>query len=377
MPKKKVIHIIQSLDSGGCEHMLLRTLPLLSDGFEHRILTLQEPGELAPRFTEKGIPVTTINLGGFFDFPGYRRLLSETRLLAPDCIITYLFHADMIGRLFLRPALGWRMPHGNSAPIIPFLRTTYNHPKYLVARILEWLTRPFVRQYLANSEAVKDFYTEHLGVQPGKITVIPNGIDIDYFDSIIPDKALRESLGIKPDDFIVICVANLHPNKGHRYLLQAFEAVYKKHPETYLLIVGDGTEHARLKNQTQEYTSKNNIAFLGRRTDVPELLKISDCFILPTLFEGQSNAIMEAMASSLPVVTTDIPENRTLIQNNVNGILIPTENSIALIDTIQRIMSNTEMNEQLSKEAKKTIGDSFLLEKTVTKWENTLVKMTE
>ncbi|MDQ5976289.1 MAG: hypothetical protein QG664_202 [Patescibacteria group bacterium] len=361
MPKKKVIHIIQSLDNGGCENMLLRMLPLLSDGFEHGILTLREPGELAPRFTEKGIPVTTINWGGFFDFPGYRRLLSETRLLAPDCIITYLFHADMIGRLFLQPALGWRMPHGNSMPIVPFLRTTYNHQKYLVARILEWLTRPFVRQYLANSEAVKDFYTEHLGVQPEKITVIPNGIDIDYFDSIIPDKALRESLGIKSDDFIVICVANLHPNKGHRYLLQAFEAVYKKHPETYLLIVGDGVERAHLKNQIHGYASKNNIAFLGRRTDVPELLKISDCFILPTLFEGQSNALLEAMGSGLPVITTDIPENRSLVENDKTGFLVPLKSWKKIVEITIALIADKELRKKSGRTGCRFLEENFSL----------------
>lgn len=359
--KKKVIHIIQSLDSGGCEHMLLRMLPLLSGEFEHHIITLRIPGELAPRFTEKGIPVTTINLSGFFDFVGYRRLLSETRLLAPDCIITYLFHADMIGRLFLQPALGWRMPQGNSIPIVPFLRTTYNHQKYLVARILEWLTRPFVRQYLANSEAVKNFYTEHLGVQPGKITVIPNGIDTSYFDSIIPDPKLKESLGIQPNDFVIICVANLHINKGHQYLLRAFEEIYKKYPETHLLIVGDGTEHIRLKNQTQEYASKNNIAFLSRRTDVPELLKISDCFILPTLFEGQSNALLEAMASGLPVITTDIPENRSLVENNKTGFLVPLKSWEKIVKITTTLIADKELRKKSSETSHQFIEENFSL----------------
>lgn len=348
--------------------MLLRTLPFL-DRFEHKIITLKEPGELAPLFAEKDIPMITVRCGGFFDVFGIFRLRKLIRKENPDTVLTYLFHADVLGRLTLFGT--------TSALVIPFLRTTFNHPKYLIPRVFEWLTRPLVSHYFANSDAVKEFYIKHIGVYPEKITVIPNGIDTSYFDSIIPDPKLKESLGIQPNDFVIICVANLHINKGHRYLLRAFEAVYKKHPETYLLIVGDGVERAHLKNQIHRYTSKNNIAFLGRRTDVPELLKISNLFVLPTLFEGQSNAIMEAMASGLPVVTTDIPENRTLIRNNVNGILIPTENSIALIDTIQRIMSNTEINKQLSKEAKKTIGDSFLLKKTVTKWENTLVKMTE
>ncbi len=365
MPKKKIIHIIQSLDNGGCENMLLRTLPLLH-GFEHKIITLKEPGELAPAFTAHAIVVNNIHYRNFFDLPSIYRLRNMIQKENPSVILTYLFHADMIGRLALHSA--------TSAPIVPFLRTTYNHPKYFIARILEWLTKPLVRQYLANSDAVKDFYIKHIGVHPEKITVIPNGIDTDFFDNIQPDPMLRKALGITPDDFVIICVANLHPNKGHCYLLQAFEAVYKKHPETYLLIVGDGVECDPLKNQMHGYASKNNISFLGRRTDVPELLKISNLFVLPTLFEGQSNALMEAMASGLPVITTDIPENQVLIKNNSNGILVSTQNSSALIGAIQYIMRNTGMNEQLSEEAERTIKDFFSLEKITVKWENILTE---
>lgn len=368
VPKKKIIHITQSLDNGGCENMLLRTLPLLHE-FEHKIITLKEPGELAPKFVSAGIVVETLQTTSLFDIPDIFHLRRLIRKENPDIILTYLFHADMIGRFTLHGA--------TSAPIVPFLRTTYNHPKYLIARVLEWLTKPLVKQYLANSEAVRDFYVKHIGVHPEKITVIPNGIDIDYFDSITPDPKLRESLGIKPDDFVIICVANLHINKGHRYLLEAFEDVCKENANFHLLIVGDGVERDNLKNRIQGYTSKNNISFLGRRTDVPELLKISDCFVLPTLFEGQSNAIMEAMASSLAVITTNIPENRTLIKTDSNGILVPTENSIALIEAIQQIKEGTEMSKRLSKEAKRTIGGSFSLEKVVTKWENILIKITD
>lgn len=350
--KKKVIHIIQSLNNGGCENMLLRTLPLL-DRFEHKIITLKEPGELAPLFAEKDIPMITVRCGGFFDVFSIFRLRELIRKENPDTVLTYLFHADVLGRLTLFGT--------TSAPVIPFLRTTFNHPKYLIPRVFEWLTRPLVSHYFANSDAVKEFYIKHIGVYPEKITVIPNGIDTSYFDSIIPDPKLKESLGIQPNDFVIICVANLHINKGHRYLLRAFEAVYKKHPETYLLIVGDGVERAHLKNQIHRYTSKNNIAFLGRRTDVPELLKISDCFILPTLFEGMSNAIMEAMASSLPVITTDIPENRSLVENNKTGFLVPLKSWKKIVEITIALIADKELRKKSGRTGCRFIEENFSL----------------
>lgn len=330
--KKKILHIIQSLDNGGCENMLLRTLPLLTDEFEHQIITLRRLGELAPHFAEKGISVTTVRWKGFLDIAGYKRLLTAVRQFAPNVAITYLFHADMMGRLFLQRSL--------SAPVIPFLRTTYNHPKYFIARLMEKATKSIVPRYLANSEAVKDFYVSKIGVPKERIAVIPNGIDTDFFDNITPDPNLRQSLEISPDDFVIICVANFHPNKGHRYLLEAFEATYQKHTNVRLLLIGDGAERNNLERQIVNYQSKENILFLGRRTDVPQLLKISDCFVLPTLFEGMSNAIMEAMASGLPVITTDIPENRFLVRNGETGILVAVHSADEIVDNIQKIIGS-------------------------------------
>jgi len=399
--KKKIIHIIQSLENGGCENMLLRTLPLLQD-FEHKIITLKTFGELTPKFVSAGITVETIHCRGFFDISGIRRLQKTVKEENPDIIITYLFHADMLGRLFLQlPFLSLRVKRSNPAPsippargemskgqrggripIIPFLRTTYNHPKYLTARILEWLTRPLVKQYLANSEAVKDFYVNNIGVRPEKITVIPNGIDIDYFDSIASDPELKKSLGIDQNDFVIICVANLHPNKGHQYLLEAFERLRTSsttcHPgpdpgsspkqKLKLLLVGDGEERKKLEQQIESYRSKNNILFLGKRSDVSNLLKISNLFILPTLFEGMSNAIMEAMACELPIITTGINENKELIENNQTGILVPTKSSEAIYKAIKTILENPELRKNLSKNAKLFIGESFSLNKIATEW---------
>jgi len=361
MPKKKILHIIQSLGNGGCENMLLRTLPLLADEFEHRIVTLRELGELTPRFVEKGICVTAIHHSGFFDISGYRKLLAETNRFNPETIITYLFHADMIGRLFLQPTLSFRAKPRNPTPIIPFLRTTYNHPKYFIARLFEKITKRCVKQYLANSEAVKDFYVKKIGVQPEKITVIPSGVDTEYFDSILPDPNLRASLGVAPHDFVIICVANFHVNKGHQYLLEAFESFFPKFHHIKLLLVGDGAERKKLEKQINSYQSKHAILFLGRRTDVPQLLKISDCFVFPTLFEGMSNALMEAMAAGLPVITTDIPENRELVSHKESGVLIPPRNSEKIADALRLLISDPILCSTLGSSAKNFIEKQYSL----------------
>ena len=374
--KKRIFHIIQSLDNGGCENMLFRTLPLVGE-FEHTIITLKEPGELAPRFIEANICVTNIHCNSLFDIPGLLRLRTLIKKERPDLVLSYLFHADMAARFVLRDLL--------PLPPIPFLRTTYNHPKYMIARLLSRLTKPLVGRYIANSEAVKRFYTKYLGVSSDQIDVLPNGINTASFSMIPKNLALSQSLGITPDDTVIICVANLHPNKGHRYLLEAFEKLYLEHKEVIpamnpsqlkLLIVGDGIEKENLKDQIKEYASKGNILFLGKRTDVPSLLRLSHIFVLPTLFEGMSNALMEAMAASLPVITTDIEENRELVKNNETGILVPVQNSDTLLEALEKLTQDPLLRVKLAQSGQAFIQENFSLEKISSNWNDLLKRCT-
>lgn len=359
--KKKIIHLIQALDNGGCENMLLRVLPHLNN-FKNEIITLNHRGELAEKFEEKNIAIFNINQKNLLDIFGYFRLLKEIRKEKPDIIFTYLFHADAIGRLFLQLF--------TKIKIIPSLRTTYHYKKYWPARFFEKLTKYFVKDYLANSESVKIFYVENIGVAPEKITVVSNGIDVAFYDRIKRDENLKESLEIKKEELAIICVANFHINKGHRYLLEAFEKVYFENKNVKLLLVGNGDEKEKLLKQIKNYRSKNNILFLGKRSDVPQLLKISDIFVLPTLFEGMSNAIMEAMSCGLPIITTDIAENKELIENKKSGILISTQNATEIQKNVLRLLKNESLRKSLGENARNSIKKLCDLDIIIEKMKN-------
>ncbi|MFZ3069223.1 MAG: glycosyltransferase [Microgenomates group bacterium] len=359
MSKKVIVHLIQSLDSGGCENMLLRTLPLMKK-FDHVIITLNKRGNLADKFEGKGVRVVNINQKSLVDLFSYRRLKIKIKQLKPNLIITYLFHADLIGRLYLQSI--------SKIKVVPFLRTTYNHKNYWQARLFEKLTKGLVYEYLANSEAVKDYYVNQIGVKKNNITVIPNGIDIDYYNSIPKDLTLRKNMGIKLSDTVIICVANLHVNKGHKYLLEAFELLYKTNKNIKLLLVGDGVEKENLLNQIYSYHSKNYILFLGNRNDVPLLLKISDIFVLPTLFEGMSNAILEAMAVGLPVISTKIPENISILGAND---LVESESSESIYQKLFQYLSGVSLSNMIIKQ-KKIIKSNFDLSIVSKDFENYL-----
>lgn len=350
MNKKIIIHLIQSLDAGGCENMLLRTLPLVAD-FEHIIITLKKPGELAEKFKQKNIKVICIKQHNILDLSSYFRLSGEIKKYNPGLIVTYLFHADIIGKFLFGTF--------TSHKAVPFLRTTYNHKKYRIARLLMKLTKFLTNKYLANSQSVKKYYIEKIGINESKITVIPNGIDVDFYENVPRDGKLRQSLGIKPEEIVIICVANLHINKGHKYLLEAFEGIHQRNDKVKLLLVGNGDEKENLLKQMDGYTSRNSILFLGTRADVPQLLKISDIFVLPTMFEGMSNAIQEAMTAKLAIITTDIQENRELIKNNKTGILVPVKSSDKISESINNLIKNPGLRLFLGENTRKDALNRF------------------
>lgn len=364
MKPVKVIHLIRTLEPGGCENFLVRALPSLTKhGVENQLITLQSQGKLAENLTRAGISVKHADMRHWLDIPGYRRLYRIIKATKPDVITTYLFHADAIGRLLLRFLF--------SVPIIPFLRTTYNHRRYTSVRIFERITKPLVTQYLANSSAVKNFYTKSYGIHPDSITVITNGIDTSAFHHTGQERlSVRRSLSLNNDAIAIICVANFHPNKGHHNLLKTFFDIHDSIPHSHLLLVGSGSEYAHLLNLAQKEPSHTAIQFLGLRRDVINLLQAADIFVLPTQFEGMSNALLEAMASSLPIITTDIPENHQVIVHNENGLLYPKNNNNALESAIRRLYSNPKLRHRLGTAARLTINDNFSLDLITAKWAN-------
>ena len=181
--------------------MLLRTLPLLNE-FDHLVIALKNRGELANQMEKNGIKIISLNQKYFFDICFYSRLCKELKKYNPNLIITYLFHADVIGRLFIQLV--------SKTQVIPFLRTTYNHKKYWFPRLFGKFTKSLVKNYLANSESVKDFYIEKIGVPGNRIAVVPNGIDTTYFDNISRNENLRQKLEIEPEEIVIVCVANFY-----------------------------------------------------------------------------------------------------------------------------------------------------------------------
>lgn len=351
MRRKKILHLITGLEIGGTEMMLLKTLPDMhnDDDFDNRVCCIIGHGPMGEKLETAGVPVYYLNLKNIFDLGliwRFRKIINEFQ---PEILVTYLIHADLFGRIFGR-IFGIKK-------IICSQRGSLLQWEFL--RFLDRFTKFLVTKYIVQTEVAKIKLSKKLHLPLEKFEVIPNSIDISEFEFELDKDAKKKELDINMENLNIVCVSKLRQGKGHLYLMEAFENVFENNKNINLLIVGDGKEKDNLLRQIEKYESKNNIYFLGNRNDVKEILKISDIFVLPTLAEGMSNAIMEAMASGLPIITTDILENKELIENNKTGILIPVKNSATLSQAIEDLLYNKNKKETLGNNAKKETQKDF------------------
>ena len=318
LPKTlRLLHLTASLQRGGTEQMLARTLPKLTT-FSHAVVCLGQKGEVGAQLERAGIAVFYLSgrypLYNISAILSFRNIIRTTR---PDILITYLPLADMFGKLY-GTLFGIKT-------IICALRSTLRDFRYIPLIWLERITDRFATHYLAVSHAVKNRFIS-FGISAQKITVIPNGIPI----SPVPQKeretisqSMRHELHIPPHVCTIVVVGNLRKERGQRYVIQAFkEALPKLKIPYHLLIVGDGPERQRLEQVVDFYHIRPHVQFLGFRNDVEALLTACDIVVSSSLYEGMSNALLEAMAAERAIIAMDVPENRELITDKVSGLLV-------------------------------------------------------
>lgn len=359
MNKRKILHLITGLEIGGAEMMLLKTLPRLQGNLDNRVCCISGHGPVGKELEKVGIPVYYLDLRNFFDFRivgKFRKIVKEFK---PDILVTYLVHADLFGRIF-GSIFGVKK-------IICSVRIKLIQPKYLPFLFLDGLTSCLVSHYHFNSQTVADMYQRYFFLPKRKITVIPNGLETEKYKISTDKNKKKQELGLPQNKIIIGCVAKLRKQKNHQCLINAFAKITQSRDDVVLLLVGDGEERKNIENTIEKLKIKEKTFLLGNRSDIPEILQIIDIFALPTLFEGMSNAILEAMASGLPVVTTDIPENRELIENGKTGILVPAKNSVELERALQKLINNPELGAKIGNSAKEKIVSSYDIEKIVSK----------
>lgn len=199
---------------------------------------------------------------------------------------------------------------------------------------------------------------------PGRIITVLNGVDPRPFQGIDRDEVRRE-LGVRRGELLIGSTGRLAPDKGIEYLLQTMPAILARFPSARLMIAGEGPLAAALQRETALLGLEDRVRFLGFRSDVPRLLTAFDIFVLPSLREGLSISLIEALAAGNVTVACRIPGNREIITHGDNGLLVPPADAAALGDAICRLLADPVRARELGARAREVARVRFSLDRMV------------
>jgi len=223
----------------------------------------------------------------------------------------------------------------------------------------------FVDQIVTVSETLRKLMIESLGVDEKKIITILNGVDIDMFKNKIDKNKEREKFSLTMDVPVIGTIGRLVPVKDYKTLLYSLVEIKRQIQDIKLLLIGNGP----LKNELEELVKKlglsENVLMLGERSDIPQLLKIMDVFVLPSLFEAMSRTILEALISEIPVVVTNVGGNSEVITHGSNGLLVPPQNPNELAQAIMSLLKDKNKAKTFAAVGRKLVEEKFSIQRMV------------
>lgn len=351
-----IFHLITGFDVGGAERMLSRVLPRLTN-YQHVVISLTSDGPMRPEYEKLGLTTSILGYNHVWYINAFFRWIRLVRKYQPAILTTYLIHADLVGRI-------WGKVTGIPI-IISSLRARFRGQNH---RPLLRLLRQFdgwVDAYLPNSQEVRRYYVDDLHFPAEKFTVITNGLEkSDWPPTITPSvrASLMNSLMMPQTVRVIGTVSQLRPEKGVDRLIDAMARVSDR--QIHCLVIGDGIERTRLEAQAIKLGVSQRVHFLGNRSDVAEMLQLMEIFILPSWFEGMSNALLEAMAAGRAIIVTDTPENREVITPDC-GRLINTDDPHTVAQAIDALLQSPDDRERLGDAARRRFEQYFSLDEKI------------
>lgn len=278
---------------------------------------------------------------------GVARLARAWRRNPPDLVQTFLFRANIQGALASRLA--------SKSRAVASIRVA--DPRSRTRLLLERLATRRVERFVCVSRSVADFCRDQAGLPAEKLTVIPNGIDVGRFSNLSP--ANLAELGVPPGRRAMCVIGRLDRQKNLEWLLKNSQEILAAAPRHDLVIVGDGRQRRRLEKQAAELPLSNRIHFAGWRDDVPQILAACDLLLLPSLWEGMPNVLLEAMAAARPVIATDVEGVREILGSLAPQQVVQAANSKRISERMSAILGNPQLAERLGRENRTRVEHEF------------------
>jgi len=335
----RIMHVIVGLGVGGAELMLQRLIEhqMQHSDCQHWVVSLTDAGSVGEALIEKGVSVTTLNMGGYFSAPyvcyELYKLISNSQ---PDVVQTWMYHADLIGGLAARLA--------GIKNIVWGVRTTDlnsggKKATILVRKICSLLSKIIPKVIVCSAEASR---REHVAIgYDGKRTiVIPNGFDLSRLNaSSEQGEIIRLAAGIGVGEIVIGSLGRFNPVKDHATFVAAAAVLATRYSHVKFLLIGRGLDsnNAELMRIIKSTGQAERFVLLGERQDVAACLKAMDVFCLHSQTEGFPNVLGEAMAMGLPCVTTNVGDAAYLLDGN--GVVVPSRDPRALAKGIESILN--------------------------------------
>jgi glycosyltransferase involved in cell wall biosynthesis len=342
------VFLIDALGMGGAENLMVSFLKHFDRShFETRVCVLgvRQGNPIAGQIEELGYPVDMVPISRLRDATAMPRLLHYLREQKVDILHTQLEHANTLGNL---------AANLQGIPSVCTLHTFDDPPRgtseYWRYQLMWWSLRVNCDRVLAVSEGTRQHHIRVGGLPPDKIVTMYNGIDLTRFGRTPADRCrMRSALGIPLDATVLMTVAVLRQPKGIQYMLDALPAILESTPDVYYLLVGGGPYEAELKALAAERGVSDRVIFTGMRRDVPELLAAGDVFVFPTLGDALPTVLAEAMAARLPIVACEIGGVPEMVEDCVNGLLVPSADAPRLAEACIRLASDSARRKEMGR----------------------------
>jgi len=365
----KVVFIITSLPNGGAQMMLLKLLQRLDSRFVPHVISLTTLGEIGPRISALGIPVEALEINpGVRALSGFVRLTRRLRIMRPEIVHTWLYHADFLGGLAARMAgvsrVAWTIRHGN-------LDQDKNKRSTLAvvslcARLSAWVPTSI----LSCSENAGRVHIDR-GYTADKIVIVPNGFDLAAFR---PDEAARTSvrseLRIRPQTPLVGWIGRIHPQKNIDGFFDAAAQLHSRLPDVHFLLAGEGL------NASNPAVSRAMAAsglgpfthLLGIRNDIPRLMAAIDVLASTSVGEAFSNVLGEAMSCGVPCAVTDVGDSAHIVGDT--GRVVDPGDMIGLASRLEELLTLSPAERtSLGERARERVAQNFEIRNVVKQYE--------
>lgn len=358
--RPRVVQFINSFHLGGTEGQALLLTRGLRDSFDLQLAALNLDGAHLNAAREIGILPEAFPLADSFVSPQTPRQVWRLARWLKSRRVDLIHAHDLYTSILAVPAA--RLAQCR----VVLSRLDLLHWQSAAQKLALRAVSRAADHLIANAEAIARQIARQERLLSDRVTVIRNGIDLSRFD----DRARRPPESSLPPvesgDLIVAHVANMnHPVKAQELLIEIFSWLRARHPRARLWLVGDGPRRERLQRMARSLGLRREVVFLGRRGDVPAILRRAHIGVLASRAEGLSNAIIEAMAAGLPMVVTDAGGNAELVANEERGFVVPVDARLIFAARLEALLDSPGLRLEMGQNARRFVERDLGLDRLV------------